>query len=161
MKPGIAASPAGSSGIPRDAEGRALASLEARERDRRDDDVLGICAITEVLMGTDAPHRKIVEAFDVDSMESTATAFGLLHGAVLDLRRGWDLGDPVQVRRLWALLESSRPLLVIGSPVSTRSEKHYEEHLKTCMAVYRWQHEDGRRFLHEHKEGALSLSKTT
>ena len=111
-------------------------------------------------MGTDAPHRKIVEAFDVDSMESTATAFGLLHGAVLDLRRGWDLGDPVQVRRLWALLESSRPLLVIGSPMSTRSEKHYEEHLKTCMAVYRWQHENGGLFLHEHKEGALSLSKS-
>lgn len=105
-------------------------------------------------------------------MQASAAYFGMLPGVAVDLRKGWDLNDSAQIRRLWATLESEPPVLVVGSPMclpasqlqrlsASRSSEEYKDamqegmnHLKLCMAIYRWQHERGGMFLHEHSEGA-------
>jgi hypothetical protein len=139
-----------------------------------DETLQSISALTETLMGVETPTKRIAEVFGDAGFSSRAAYFGLLPGVAVDLRTGWDMNDPVQVRRLWATLEGEPPLLVVGSPLckpfsqlqrlnqNTHSEEYKKtvhealEHLKLCMAIYKWQHDRGGMFLHEHPEGAWS-----
>ena len=104
---------------------------------------------------------------------SKATALNLTPGTAYDLRTGFNLSDPKVRGGVWEDLERQKPAIVVGSPMCAafstlaamqdKSSAAYKaklreglEHLTFCCAVYRWQHDGGRFFLHEHPHGAWS-----
>ena len=84
-----------------------------------------------------------------------ARRFGLSPGIAVDLRTGWDLDDPEDIKKLWGYLVQERPLLVVGSPeckafgnlwnLNPKSEKYHDilrtgiRHMKLMMDIYEWQ----------------------
>ena len=58
----------------------------------------------------------VAEVFPPPRVTKMARRCGLSPGIAVDLRTGWDLNDPQDVKKLWAYLEQERPLLIVGSP---------------------------------------------
>ena len=134
---------------------------------------LEIASLEEVTSGEEYSLNMVAELFSPGTLNSRASAFGLKEGPVFDLRNGWDLNDSMQVRKMWAVLEETQPLVILGSPRcaaftkmqdmnNTDTERYKRllheglQHLKICCAVYAWQRARGALFLHEHPEGAWS-----
>lgn len=106
--------------------------------------------------------------------------FGLVPGASLDLRTGWNFDLETHRRKAWKLLHASKPNVVIGSPPCTffsnlqelnkhihrddpawmanfeAGKKAATKHIEFCILIYRHQINHGRHFLHEHPWGANS-----
>ena len=114
----------------------------------------------------------IMEIFCPDRFTSKASAFGLKSGVALDLRTGWNLNDPVQVAKAWALWEETQPRFLVLSPMCkafstlqnlNKGSVKYEEvlkeginHLKMCMEFAEAQRKRGGLFLFEHPWSAWS-----
>ena len=118
------------------------------------------------------PRADVAEIFSPDRVTARAAQFGLVPGLALDLRTGWDLNDSRHVAALWRYLKAAKPQLVVGSPecapfsrlqTLNRNNPTYGatlreglQHLKLVCEVYRWQHDHGRLFVHEHPYYATS-----
>ena len=112
------------------------------------------------------------ELFCPGRFAAAAGAFHLTPGSAFDLRTGWDLTTAEGQAACWKALEEQQPAVVIGSPpcaafsallnLKPKSAKWREmlqkgwNHLTFCAAVYKWQSEHGRGFLHEHPWNAYS-----
>ena len=112
------------------------------------------------------------ELFCPGRFAAAAGAFHLTPGSAFDLRTGWDLTEVSGQAECWKALERELPAVVIGSPpcapfsalqsLNPKSDEWREamqkgwNHLTFCAAVYRWQSEHDRGFLHEHPWSASS-----
>ena len=103
-----------------------------------------------------------VDAGEIYSNEgsSKVSAFNTVGRQVYDLRLRDDLCDPEVQLSVWEDLERDQPALVIGSPcpaavlsagnVTRQQQLHTGvAHLNFCVAVYNFQLDHGRLFLHE------------
>ena len=98
--------------------------------------------------------------------------FKLQAGEAMDLVTGWDFSRKADRDRAVKYVETSRPLLVIGSPISTmfsqlqrlsswtaQKQRRWEEHkmhMEFVARIYKMRAEAGRLFLHEHPAQATS-----
>ena len=114
----------------------------------------------------------VAEIFCPPRFTASAKRFGLLPGMAMDLKNGWNLDDPKQVEEAWTYLRTARPYLLVGSPeckafsalqtLNKRDAKYYETlakctaHLELVCQMYKFQHSQGRLFMHEHPWGASS-----
>jgi hypothetical protein len=124
------------------------------------------------LMALGDPCVDVMEVFSPGRFTRKTGAFDLRGGMALDLRTGWNLSEPEQVKKAWEIWEESRPVLLVMSPMckafsvlqnlSKDSEKYratLEEgvaHLKFCMEMAKAQLAAGRYFLYEHPWSAWS-----
>ena len=101
-------------------------------------------------------------------------------GTSFDLTNGWDFTDEEQQRKAWKQIKTEDPMLIIGSPPCTLFSILYnlvlnqnshdpvwvkkyeaalavaEKHVAFCCALYRYQLNRGKHFLHEHPWTARS-----
>ena len=139
------------------------------------DEARGDPAIGQLLMelGCTIDAVDVAEVFSPGRFTSGAAYFKLMPGTAFDLLEGWDLSTAAGRAACWQALEEEKPTLVVGSPpcatFSTlrflnklpeerrqREMRKAIEHVNFCMAVYRWQIDNGRFFAHEHPWSASS-----
>ena len=134
-----------------------------------------------VVKAMDFDHD-VSELYNPNVFCNRAKYFGLRPGYAFDMTQPresdgqpWDFRRHDHRRDAYFILRKDRPLLLVGSPVCTafsqimalnwdkmapeeRGKMIHEgvEHLKFVCSMYKWQHRDGRLFLHEHPWGAWS-----
>ena len=121
-------------------------------------------------------HVDIAEIYSMPRITTTASQRGLNAGWSMDVRNGWDFNDPKQRARAIDTLETTKPLLLVGSPPCTmfstimrlwNIKKMAPEVLKARMKeailhvtfavkLYRIQMASGRLFIHEDLDQASS-----
>ena len=153
--------------------GRVRGADEAalKDREEMEDEIGAIERHLLELGGLRAAKVDVSEIFSPGRFAEVASAFDLVPGTAFDLRTGWDLATPAGRDECWRTLTSELPEVVVGSPVCSPfsvlqglndPNKQKEalligiKHLKFCCAVYQWQLDRGKHFLHEHPWGASS-----
>ena len=116
----------------------------------------------------------VSEIFCPPRFTARCNRLGLTPGLAMDLRTGWNFDEPADRDAAWKHLKHEQPYLLIGSPeckafsqlryLHSGSAKYAEtlkkglEHLRLVCAMYKYQVEHGRLFLHEHPWQASSWS---
>ena len=120
----------------------------------------------------------VTEIFSPPRIAEAAKDLGLLPGASMDIRTGWDFSKPADRRRAVEYIKEQKPYVVMGSPpcklfsILQGLNKHVNgeewtkkfmqrkqeavEHLEFCVAIYRLQAASGRYWVHEHPNSATS-----
>ena len=123
----------------------------------------------------------VAELYSPPRVTATLPRLGLVAGATVDLRAdeaggAWDFTKQQDRKRAWERIRAEEPFLVVGSPPCTmfsrlnlnlnarkmgkdeweRRRREAEVLLIFAAAVYGFQVQAGRHFLHEHPAGSTS-----
>ena len=116
---------------------------------------------------------KVLSRINVDAAEiyslprfGEAEKMGLKAGEVMDLLIGWDFRRKDHRDAAKKYIEEHKPLLLIGSPMSTRLSSQGKEqkwmearqHMKFVIELYKTQMKAGKFFVHEQPAGATAGS---
>ena len=120
------------------------------------------------------PAAKVAEIYSPPRVSDMAEKMGLVGGAAMDLRTGWDFSKLADRKACREKLEVEKPDLVVGSPEcrmfsalqemnpckdGAEWKKAYTKainHIMFCLEVYQDQINRGAYFLHEHPLTAKS-----
>ena len=91
-----------------------------------DMDVMYIDDLVDAIKGDDLSESGISEIYSVPRVGARAPGHGLTQGWALDLMTGWVFGAHDVRKRAKALLDRTRPKLLVGSPMCTYFDSlHY------------------------------------
>ena len=66
-------------------------------------------------LGQNLNDVHMAEIFSPFRATAESHRFGFILGMVFDIRTGWNLDDPRELKQLWEYLRTERPMLIIGS----------------------------------------------
>ena len=122
----------------------------------------------------------ITEIYSPERVAIVANKFGFISGSSMDLTNGWNFVRDDHKTLAWKRLKEEAPYLLIGSPPCTYFSVLQElnkavhgkkpgwqakfdiekqkaiKHVEFCCALYKFQIQNGRHFLHEHPWTARS-----
>ena len=131
--------------------------------------------LSAAILGVD-----LTEVFSPERIAKVARQFGLTAGTSMDLTTGWDFTKDEHRRLAWGRVKEESPYVLVGSPPCTyfsvlqelnkaahgdkpgwldkfNAEKAKAiKHIEFCCALYRYQLQQGRHFVHEHPWTARS-----
>ena len=107
-----------------------------------------------------------MEVYSPERVCKVANEHGLVGGASIDLKTGWDLSRESDRGKMWRVIEHDRPKTIIVSPEctmfsklqrltkwSTAKQVRYDaavSHIKIAMEICTHQIRNGKYFVYEH-----------
>ena len=83
------------------------------DRGRDDADMSSLTEVDKRILASLILNVDITEVFSPSRVNQLASKFGLVPGASLDLRTGWNFELEAHRRKAWKLLHTSKPYVVI------------------------------------------------